>query len=67
MTLKLGQHKATGHALNALSRPATPTKKLQMNLPEELHKSFKITCLKHDRDMTDVTASLIQQWIKDNQ
>lgn len=67
MTMKLGQNKSTASALNALKRPAVPTKKLQMNVPEDLHRAFKIACLKNDRDMTDVTVSLIQQWITDHE
>lgn len=67
MTMKLGQNKSTATALNALKRPAMPTKKLQMNVPEDLHRAFKMACLKHDRDMTDVTISLIEKWIAANE
>ena len=67
MKMKLGMSKATVQAVDAISKPALPTKKLQMNIPEDLHKSFKLACLKQDRDMTDVTVALITEWMKNNQ
>ncbi|RRW59589.1 hypothetical protein EGJ48_23105 [Pantoea dispersa] len=67
MKMKLGSSKSTTLAVEAINKPALPTKKLQMNIPEDLHKSFKLTCLKQDRDMTDVTVSLISEWLKNNE
>lgn len=66
-TMTLGKNRATGNALKAMEKPSLPTKKLQMNVPEDLHRAFKMACLKQDRDMTDVTVSLIEKWIAANQ
>lgn len=63
MKMKLGASKSTMHAVDAIHKPGLPTKKLQMNIPEDLHKSFKLACLKQDRDMTDVTIELINEWM----
>ena len=56
--MKLGNHKATNTALDALKKPAGATRKLQMNIPEELHLAFKLAC------MTQVNIELIQNWLK---
>lgn len=66
-TMTLGKNRATSNALKAMAKPSLPTKKLQMNVPEDLHRAFKMACLKQDRDMTDVTVSLIEKWIAANQ
>lgn len=65
MKMKLGQNRNTVQAVNSLRNATGLTKKLQMNIPEELHKSFKMACLKADMDMTEVTTSLIKQWLKE--
>lgn len=64
--MELGKNRATNSALQAMAKPSLPTKKLQMNVPEDLHRAFKMACLKHDRDMTDVTVSLIEKWLAAN-
>lgn len=66
MKMKLGASKSTMHAVEAINKPVLPTKKLQMNIPEDLHKSFKLACLKQDREMTDVTIELISMWMEKN-
>ena len=64
MKMKLGNSKATPLALDAVKKPGMPTKKLQMNIAEDLHKSFKLACLEEDRDMTEVTIELIEKWLR---
>jgi len=64
MKMKLGNSKATPLALGAVKNPGLPIKKLQINIPEELHKAFKIECLNDDRDMTEVTVELIKTWLE---
>lgn len=65
--MQLGNHKQLNVALNAVSKAKSPTKKLQMNIDEDLHKRFKLACFKHDREMTDVTVELISNWLRDNE
>ncbi|HFL8732456.1 TPA: plasmid partition protein ParG, partial [Escherichia coli] len=48
--MKLGNHKATNTALDALKKPAGATRKLQMNIPEELHLAFKLACVEDGVD-----------------
>ncbi|MDA1379130.1 plasmid partition protein ParG [Plesiomonas shigelloides subsp. oncorhynchi] len=67
MKMKLGDHKQLDVALNAVSKAKLPTKKLQMNIDEDLHKRFKLACFQHDREMTEVTIELISNWLKDNE
>lgn len=55
MKMKLGQHKQLNPALQAIHAPKGLTKKLQMNIDEELHKRFKLACLKQDKEMTEIT------------
>ncbi len=62
--MKLGNHKATNTALDALKKPAGATRKLQMNIPEELHLAFKLACVEDGVDMTQVNIELIQNWLK---
>lgn len=66
MKMKLGQNRATFNAIEAVKNPYMPSRKLQMNIPEDLHKAFKLACLKQDRDMTEVNIELIENWLKDN-
>lgn len=63
MKMKLGKNRDTSEAVKSLQQATGLTKKLQMNVPEDLHKAFKLACLQEDRDMTDVTISLISQWL----
>lgn len=67
MKMKLGQHKQLDPVLQAIHTPKGITKKLQMNINEELHKRFKLTCIKQDREMTEVTTTLIISWLKENE
>lgn len=67
MKMRLGDHKQLDVALNAVSKAKSPTKKLQMNIDEELHKRFKLACFKNDREMTDVTVELISNWLRDRE
>ncbi|HGJ5899507.1 plasmid partition protein ParG [Arsenophonus apicola] len=65
MKMKLGNHKSINIALDAVNNPSLPTKKLQINIPERLHKEFKIACLNHDKEMTEITIMLIEKWLKE--
>ncbi|KAB7683134.1 chromosome partitioning protein ParB [Plesiomonas shigelloides] len=67
MKMKLGNHKQLNAALSAVAKAKSPTKKLQMNISEDLHKRFKLACLKNEREMTDVTIELINGWLKENE
>ena len=42
-------------------------KKLQINLPVELHRSFKIECTKLDVDMTEIFVLLMQRWLAEQE
>lgn len=64
--MKLGQHTQLNNALSAIHSPKTITKKLQMNIPEELHKKFKLACLNQDVDMTEVVIELVKVWLSKN-
>jgi hypothetical protein len=66
MKMKLGQNRATETAVNAIRKPVVLTKKLQMNIPEDLHKDFKLACMKQDSDMTEVVVGLIEEWLRTN-
>lgn len=66
MSWTKGENKATNRALAAMKKPALPTKKLQMNIPEDLHRAFKMACLKRDMDMTEVNVSLLESWVAAN-
>ncbi|MBN5380564.1 chromosome partitioning protein ParB [Serratia marcescens] len=67
MKMKLGQHKQLNPALQAIQAPKGGTKKLQMNIDEVLHKRFKLACLKQDKEMTEVTIALINNWLKEHE
>lgn len=67
MKMKLGNHKQLNAALSAVAKAKPSTKKLQMNISEDLHKRFKLACLKNEREMTDVTIELINGWLKENE
>jgi ParG protein len=49
------------------SRPAGkpvatgPTKRLTLDIPEDLHRRFKIVCVQRDEAMHDVIRRLIEQ------
>ncbi|MGA6087203.1 MULTISPECIES: plasmid partition protein ParG [Providencia] len=64
--MKLGQHTQVNKAVTAIQKPILPTKKLQMNIPEELHKQFKLACLSNEVDMTAVVQELIENWLEKN-
>ncbi|HHR6038813.1 plasmid partition protein ParG [Providencia sp.] len=64
--MRLGQHTQINKAVTAIHKPILPTKKLQMNMPEELHKRFKLECLSKEVDMTSVVIELIEGWLEDN-
>lgn len=64
--MKLGNNAHLNKALSAIKKPSLPTKKLQMNMPEELHKQFKLACLSNEVDMTSVVTELIENWLKEN-
>lgn len=64
--MKLGNNAHLNKALSAIKQPSLPTKKLQMNMPEELHKQFKLACLSNEVDMTSVVIELIENWLKEN-
>lgn len=66
MKMKLGQHKKIESALQAIHTPKINTKKLQMNIDENLHKRFKLACLRLDKEMTEVTIEIINKWLKEN-
>ena len=61
--MKLGKHNSIAKALVAVDKPKMITKKLQMNIDESLHRRFKIACLKQDKEMTEITTQLIEEWL----
>ncbi|MGR5187773.1 plasmid partition protein ParG [Photobacterium damselae] len=65
MKMKLGKHNGINRVLNELQ--TKKTKKLQMNIDEDLHKQFKLECLKEEKDMTEVVIDLIHQWLSSKQ
>lgn len=67
MKMKLGKHKQLDTALHAIQTPKGLTKKLQMNIDEDLHKRFKLACMKQDKEMTEITIELISNWLKVNE
>lgn len=67
MKMKLGQNRATPGAVDAVMKPAVITKRLQMNIPEDLHKEFKKACVDDDVEMTDVVTQLVTNWLKERQ
>lgn len=62
--MKSGRHNKLPDAIEAVKKPALPTKKLQMNIPENIHKEFKLACLREDKEMTEVVLSLITHWLE---
>ena len=38
-------------------------KRLQMNIPEDLHKRLKRYCVEAEKDMTDVVLKLIEEFL----
>ncbi|ETO41299.1 plasmid partition protein ParG [Morganella sp. EGD-HP17] len=67
LLMKSGQNRQLSSAIDAIKKPSLPTKKLQMNIPEELHQRFKFSCLKQNVDMTDIVISLVIQWLTENE
>ncbi|MEY0878593.1 plasmid partition protein ParG [Providencia manganoxydans] len=64
--MKLGNNAHLNKALSAIKHPSLPTKKLQINIPEALHKQFKLACLSNEVDMTSVVIELVENWLKEN-
>jgi hypothetical protein len=64
MKMKLGQNRSTPAAVDAVLKPTGLTKRLQMNIPETLHKEFKKACLDEDVEMTDVVIKMLNDWLK---
>lgn len=64
--MKLGNNAHLNRALSEIKQPSLPTKKLQMNMPEELHKRFKLACLSNEVDMTSVVIELVENWLQEN-
>jgi len=64
MKMKLGKSNAQSEALASLANPALPIKRLQVNIPEDLHKRFKLACLHQDLEMTDVVKELVKNWLE---
>ncbi|ECL5469482.1 hypothetical protein FTH31_23615 [Salmonella enterica] len=62
--MKSGRHNKLPDAIEAVKKPSLPTKKLQMNIPENIHKEFKLACLREDKEMTEVVLSLINHWLE---
>lgn len=61
--LILGDHAGTQELLDAMKKGSGATKKLQMNIPENLHKEFKMACLAEDKEMTEVCLELVRNWL----
>lgn len=64
--MKLGNNAHLNKALTEIKQASLPTKKLQMNMPEELHKRFKLACLSNEVDMTSIVIELVEDWLKKN-
>lgn len=39
-------------------------KKLQMNIPDELHTRLKIACTLEGRDMTSVVLKMVEEYVE---
>lgn len=39
-------------------------KRLQLNIPVELHHEFKLACVAGRIEMTDVVVELVKQWLE---
>ncbi|MEY8773048.1 plasmid partition protein ParG [Erwinia sp. ACCC 02193] len=61
--MELGNHAGTQTLLDALKKGSGATKKLQMNIPEDLHKEFKMACLMEGKEMTEVCLELVRTWL----
>lgn len=68
MTMKLGQHRSVKTTLAKMEQGTNSliTKRLQMNIPEDLHKAFKRECFEQDKEMTDVIIELVRTWLNEN-
>ena len=67
--LGLGKHRTVKTTLAELEKGGANsliTKRLQMNIPEDLHKAFKRECLEQDKEMTDVVIELLRDWLQKN-
>ncbi|HDU5577117.1 TPA: hypothetical protein RFV54_003722 [Klebsiella aerogenes] len=42
-------------------------KRVQVDLPEPLHKRFKIACNMQDVSMSKVLADYVEEWLKKNE
>lgn len=43
------------------------TKRVQVDIPEELHKRFKVACNMRDESMSKVLADYVEEWLKKNE
>jgi len=48
----------------APSRGANDTKRLNANIPRQLHQDFHVACLTQGEDMTAVLTKFISQYVK---
>ncbi|HGF3969384.1 plasmid partition protein ParG [Yersinia ruckeri] len=60
--MTLGKHRKIDEVLETLKKPAI-VKRLQVNIDEDLHKRFKITCSHEEVEMTEVITTLITEWL----
>ncbi len=37
---------------------------LQISLPDEIHKRFKLVCVQEEKDMSEVTRKMIEEYIE---
>lgn len=60
----LGSHNGTDEIVKEINKGSGRTKKLQMNIPEELHTRFKLACVAEQTEMTEVCVQLLNDWLK---
>ena len=39
-----------------------PTVRLNLNMPQELHRAFKLACVAQDVTISEVVTRLVQEW-----
>jgi metal-responsive CopG/Arc/MetJ family transcriptional regulator len=39
-------------------------KYLQVSLPDELHKRFKLVCVQEEKDMSEVTRKIVEEYVE---
>lgn len=62
-TFNLGSHSETKKIVASMKNYKGVTKKLQMNINEDLHRRFKIQCAAQSTDMTTVIEEFITDWL----